>query len=438
MRMKIFVILLIFFFIGNASPAQSVYLFKYASRTATSETTYTAFFVQHDDGTGIMRVKYQSPVNGKEILLEMNVQEEYPILKEGETETGKLFYRSAVPKIINGNNAAGYKPPLVWFKKNPANQEYEPWGVTGGDVTDTIINPFSSVSLLENDGLKKDLVLEYFTKQDIFYKNLFETRTRDLSAAEKNTKIILLVVANINEPEIGPSCLQDMNRTAETFTKIAEFLKIKLEYKTVSGKDYNKKNVEKEIANLNPLPNDIVIFYYTGHGFRKPKDNRRFPYIDLRSKQDNTYMVNSLNIEDIYNSIKRKGARLNLVISDCCNTEVSASNSIGAPIPRKKGLLMSYNLENCRALFLNPKPMSILATAADAGQKASSNNNFGGFFSFFFKASLENHLSFFKRNVSWNGLLEDAKKQTVKKAEHTYCDKPYIPENICEQYPVWK
>jgi hypothetical protein len=280
--------------------------------------------------------------------------------------------------------------------------------------------------------------LEYFTTGDTFYKNLFETRTRDLSTVEKNTKIILLVVANINEPTIGPSCLKDRDRTIETFTKLADFLKIKLEYKAISGKEYNKQNVEKEIKNLSPRPNDIVVFYYSGHGFRKPKDNRRFPYIDLRPKPDNTYMVNSLNMEDIYDSIKKKGARLNLVLSDCCNTEVTASNGIGDPVPRKKGLLMNYNLENCRALFFNPKQISILATAADAGQKATSNNEFGGFFSFYFKASLENQLSFFKKNVTWQGLLEEAKKQTIRKAEHTYCARPIAPENICEQYPVWK
>lgn len=438
MRKNIYLSLLIIFITGNAVNSQSVYLFKYSLLKGTQATSYTAFFVQHDDGTGIIRIKYASPVNGKDILLEMNVQEEYPILKEGEMEAGKLYYRSSDHKIITGNNAGSFESPLIWFKKNPGNEEFEPWGVSGRDVTDTTIIPFSSVSLLHNTSFKKELVLEYFTKQDTFYKNLFETRTRDLSPVEKNTKIILLVVANINEPEIGPSCLQDMNRAVETFTKIADFMKIKLEYKTVSGKDYNKKNVEKEISNISPAANDIVVFYYTGHGFRKPKDNRRFPYLDLRSKQDNTYMTNSLNIEDIYNSIKKKGARLNLVISDCCNTEVTASNAIGTPVPRKKGLLMSYNLENCRALFLNPKPMSILATAADVGQKASSNNKFGGFFSFFFKASMENQLSFFKTKVSWSSLLEDAKKQTIKKAEHTYCDKPYIPENICEQYPVWK
>ena len=430
-------VLICFFAIAITGSSQSVYLLQYNLQKETGKTGYTAFFVRNDDGTGLLRVKYISPVNREAVLLEMNVQEEYTDMKEGIAISDKLLYRLADPKFITGSDK-DFQPPFLWFKRNAVNTEYEPWGVTTTLADTTSINTFSSVTFLENNALKKDLVLEYFTTGDTFYKNLFETRTRDLSPVEKNTKLILLVVANINDTAIGPSCKKDMERTVETFTKLTDFLKIKLDYKTISGKDYNKENVEKEINNLSPKPNDIVVFYYSGHGFRKPKDNRRFPYIDLRPKPDGTYMVNSLNMEDIYESIKKKGARLNLVMSDCCNTEVTASNAIGAPVARKKGLLMTYNLENCRALFFNPKPVSILATAADAGQKASSNNEFGGFFSFYFKSSMENQLSFFKKNVSWESLLQDAKKQTIRKAEHTYCDKPYIPENICEQYPVWK
>ena len=431
MREKIFLILIIFFAFTITGSSQAIYQFKY--NLQKDPTAYTAFFVRNDDGTGIIRVKYSSP---QAVLIEMDVQEEYTDMKEGQTTSDTLLYRLTNPKFISGSDK-NFQPPFLWFKRNAANNEYEPWGVTA-TLADNGINPFSSVTFLANDSLKKDLVLEYFTTQDLFYKNLFETRTRDLSPVEKNTKLILLVVANINDTAIGPSCKKDMERTVETFTRLTDFMKIKLDYKTISGKDYNKENVEKELKNLSPGPNDIVVFYYSGHGFRKPKDNRRFPYIDLRPKPDGTYMVNSLNMEDIYESIKKKGARLNLVMSDCCNTEVTASNAIGTPVARKKGLLMTYNLENCRTLFLNPKPVSILATAADAGQKASSNNEFGGFFSFFFKASMENQLSFFKKNVSWESLLQDAKKQTIRKAEHTYCEKPYIPENICEQYPVWK
>jgi hypothetical protein len=82
--------------------------------------------------------------------------------------------------------------------------------------------------------------------------------------------------------------------------------------------------------------------------------------------------------------------------------------------------------------------MSVLATAASSGQKASSNNDFGGFFSYYFKAAMENYSSKLKNNVTWDLVLQDTKAQTIRKANHTYCDKPYIPANICQQYPDYK
>ena len=53
---------------------------------------------------------------------------------------------------------------------------------------------------------------------------------------------------------------------------------------SISGKTYGKKNAEAAIKKLNPGPNDIVVFYYSGHGFRKAGPNPRFPLIDLRAK----------------------------------------------------------------------------------------------------------------------------------------------------------
>lgn len=90
--------------------------------------------------------------------------------------------------------------------------------------------------------------------------------------------------------------------------------------RVIAGTKYNKKNVELAIKNLKPVPDkDIVVFYYTGHGFRKPTERKKisqFPFLDLRSKTDSNYMAQSrLNIEkDIFNKIVSKGARFNLVL----------------------------------------------------------------------------------------------------------------------------
>jgi len=461
MRIKFFLCTLFLLLFNLTAFTQSVYHVQYKTNPAAEPGTYNALFVRYDDGTGLIRLKY-IPDHGKDsMLVQMSVQEQYEDMKEDNLPDNMLFYKLLNPEFIYGTVNSDFKPSLICFRLDSVSEMYEPlgiisaaefndsnkkiFGIAGQEgLNGTMQNnekriiPFISVNFIDNKDLTKNLVLQYFTAKDDFYKNLFGPGTRGLTIEERNTRMILLAVANIKDSLIGNACLMDMNRMVESFREIAFFLGIKFEYITVSGNSYNKKMVEDAIKSITPNSNDIVVFYYSGHGFRKPKDKRPFPYIDLRPVPDNSYMVNSLNMEDIFTSIKKKGARFNLVLSDCCNTEVSATNAVSPPIPQKRGPGITWSTENCRALFLNPRPMSILATAADAGQRATSNNKFGGFFSYFFKEAVENNFSYFKTNVNWTQLLTDVKKQTAFKADHTYCDRPFIPANICVQYPNYK
>ena len=249
----------------------------------------------------------------------------------------------------------------------------------------------------------------------------------------------MIIVSNTNDPHIGKSCAFDIQRVLLTFDSIRKFIGISMMTTVISGKTYNKANVEKLIKDLKPDPDDIVVFYYTGHGFRKTDDERPFPYIDLRPKDDKTYLVNSLNILDVFNSIKNKpkSARLNLVISDCCNT-VPGKSKINAKAIGGFRDIRDWSLDNCRQLFLNPAPMSVLVTASDVGQFSACDSTTGSLFTIFFKAALENNITNFKKNVSWDKVTAEAKTATSIKARHTYCDRPFIPANICAQDPIPK
>jgi hypothetical protein len=150
-------------------------------------------------------------------------------------------------------------------------------------------------------------------------------------------------------------------------------------------------------------------------------------------------MVNSLNIQDIFNTIrtKPKAARLNLVISDCCNT-IPGKNKPNAKSISGFRDIKDWSQDNCRQLFLNPSPISLLITAADIGQTAAADTTAGSLFTIFFKAALENNITNFKKNVSWDQVLAEAKNGTSIKSKHTYCARPFIPENICPQDPIPK
>ncbi|MBK6379587.1 MAG: hypothetical protein IPF72_07560 [Chitinophagaceae bacterium] len=182
--------------------------------------------------------------------------------------------------------------------------------------------------------------------------------------------------------------------------------------------------------------NDIVIFYFNGHGFRKPTDGRPGPYIDLKDERNFRIMEASASMEDIYATIRAKRARLSLVLSECCNALITDTNPLAEPPAVKKSFGINWSTENCRNLFLNKTPMSILGAAASPSMLAASNNNFGGFFSYFFRTSLETHFSFAKTAVNWDQVFKQTAEQTKYKADRTYCDN--VTKKKCNQLPYYR
>ncbi len=84
------------------------------------------------------------------------------------------------------------------------------------------------------------------------------------------------------------------------------------------GLNCTKSNVMKAIDELQVVPEDIVIFYYSGHGGRALNDDDPFPQMCLTEGPSN-YIPATL----VRNMILRKKPRLTVVLTGCCNSEGS-------------------------------------------------------------------------------------------------------------------
>ncbi len=419
--------------------SQTIYHLEYNFPGTADTNRYESLLVRYNDGSGFVRSIHQPGNTSDSMLVEMKLQEQYLSNSNGDIDTSRLVYTLAPPSLIRGTISNNFTIPVFVYSHNMATGFFDPTVVSSSAVNSAASKGILiKADYISSNDLAKGFVSRFFKQDESFYKNLFGLRSRGLSETEKNTNIYLLTVANTNDSAIGGSCYKDMTRMVSVFKDIAEYLGIKIYPTSIWGKLYNKKNIQDAINDIKPGPNDIVVFYYSGHGFRKAKDKRRYPFLDFRAKPADDYKVFSMNLEDIYAMITKKGARFNLILSDCCNTDPEATNSTGMGIPEPRGSGLDWNEDNLKRLFLSQEKLSVLATAADVGQRASSNNGFGGFFSYFFKASMEDHFSSFKTDVTWDDVIQEAAKQTRFKAEHTYCDKPYIPANICKQYPFYK
>ena len=448
MKNFVFLIICIFLCSINICHALSIYHLEYNQLLNGKTVASDALFLQHDNGMGFLKVKYVDPLSGDRVLLDLELDEVYIRNGKGGIDTSKMYVGTKNVKVIFGKASGEKQLPLFLFTLNKTSHELTPTALALRDKAGKIIineNANLKTEFLTFKQFSKVGISNYFQEGDAFLKKLIKTKLKDFTPEELKTVIHLVIVADTLEEHIGKSCAMDVNRVLGSYQKIVDYIGGEMKVRMVAGNNYSKRNVISELKLLFPKKNDIVVFYYTGHGYRKETDKRRYPYLDLRSKGHDDYLTETLNMEDIYTFIRKKGARLNFVMSDCCNSYVGESNATAAQPMKKQSIPIELDSDNLRMLFLKAK-ISILATAADSTQRATSNNIFGGFFSYFFNASLEASCSntktaYASANSSpgwWNSVLDEARTQTEKQAQNTYCSQPYIEENICKQRPCYK
>jgi len=393
---------------------------------------YKALFIDNNDGTGKVRLKFTTPTSADSVLADFDVKEEIIENNASCINGDRIYYKLQNPKFVASNNPVVNLPGYVCFKKETVSGLYEPAGVTNSTADcNTDLIKFSKVSSINQEALTKEFVLTYFKVNEPFYRSLFVTNnSKALTTTEANTKLFLLFVCNVTDPEIGVADRKGMNEAINLFRKVKEFLGINaFIYDTVTGNDFNKQTVMNKINTfLKPGPNDIVVFYYAGHGFRMQKDGWPGPYIDLRDvvkDKFKKYQENSLSTEYILKQIESKGARLNLIISESCNDTITKTNPMVKEPPlagKKGGFGINWSTQNARNLFLNTMRQTILIAAASPGYLAISNADFGGYFSTFFRNNLEINLGYSKTDVTWEKIIEETKKQTENKSSRTWCN----------------
>ncbi len=411
--------------------------YRFTDLADTAE--YHVFLVREDDGTGFYRVRFTEPDTHEDMVVELEMEEKYFTDKNGYTDTTKLYFKGSNPHIIQGDKTYKYYPERFWFLQDRNTGLFEPWAVTSPDESGTANASFTEKPLLlEQEDLTEDFVGAFFFEDDAFYKNLFTIKPRSLTAQQRKDVLHLVIVANTDDDLIGNTCVLDKDRNLKMFKDLAEFMGIGFDSKVIFGADFNKQNVANAVANLQPSPNDLVVFYYSGHGFNDPKANRNYPNMALSNKSYEDAMASSMNIEDVYDLIKRKGARFNLVLSDCCNNRPDDRAILSCDVPRTRATTLGWNLENCKALFMNPAPMSILATAAQRGEQSTGNTSYGGFYTSQFRSNLISYFKPLHIYPTWPMLLQEAGNSTIEQAENSRCSQRGEGLKTYKQHPVFR
>ncbi|MBP5706010.1 MAG: caspase family protein [Spirochaetales bacterium] len=257
-----------------------------------------------------------------------------------------------------------------------------------------------------------DIILEAC---NLVKKQNEETETVVTNNNNNNNAVTMhfIMAAATLDKTIGKSVKTDLNLAEPEFKRFAEQLKINYNEYIISDKNFNRDNILKAIKSIKPSPNDIIVFLYSGHGFRFDDDTDEYPNMFLTYKKDlnkNDY----LGVSEVYNMLTAKKARMTIVLSDCCNSYYGATRrEVDSSALTTRGLA-NYNLSKLEKLFIKSSG-TIKITAAKAGQYALCDAK-GGFLLTSFLNNIHSMVSAVStQEPSWQTITDNAREYVKRK-----------------------
>lgn len=215
---------------------------------------------------------------------------------------------------------------------------------------------------------------------------------------------------------IGPSVTVDFERMGIEMTSIASFIgyKLKKYYYYDTPARFSKRSLLNVLSNLSCLENDIVFFYYSGHGLRAENESSNYPEMILHVPYVGATPNDLYPLHKVYQTIKSKNPRLTIVFGDLCN---STARGYYSEYGSSRGAT-TKSIEACdiyKNLFLNVKG-GIIAASSKPGHTSGcytykDGTEGGGTFT----ASFLDCLGYFVsqgKDLNWSNLLENARELT--------------------------
>ena len=199
---------------------------------------------------------------------------------------------------------------------------------------------------------------------------------------------------------------------------------------TYTGMNFTTAKCNQVIKRLSCGKDDIIVFYYLGHAGRAEvgKDeaamyNAKYPWPDLQFEDGSTRDLNRISLNDIHNSLKRKGARLTITMGMCCNNPKSqykrhgkSSQSVRYKIVSKK-----FAKKVAQSLFLKHKG-SLMVASAKPGEESQGANSYNGLDVDCFTSAICETMDKFANNdtgdnVTWAGFMNEVSSKCTALAK---------------------
>ncbi len=241
-----------------------------------------------------------------------------------------------------------------------------------------------------------------------------------VSSSERPTNTLptlhLICAMDTKDRLLGLGARHALQAIQEQFSAAAKTTGLQIHPIEVSNEQFTREELKKNLDKLQVGPQDVIVFYYFGHGFRYSDNNSRFPICFVGKNGVDHPRDAALPLTDIYQQLTTKGARLTLVFAECCNNEIGVPAPVDSYIASTPMSVNFASKDRYKELFLKQSG-SILLASSDEDQ-ASWATSTGGYFLDSFLDAFQYHVS--NQNQmppSWDTLLKDTQGRVKKLAK---------------------
>ena len=250
----------------------------------------------------------------------------------------------------------------------------------------------------------------------IFWFCSFLAATSILEASDLH----VILVTDLKAHRIEAGMKKDLERMQKTTKSIAKFTELNLKEKTFTGKKTDPVSLFSHLRNLKVGSDDVVLFYFSGHGFRTDENpENKWPILAFEKAEV------GIQFEEIATFLQGKQARLTLIFADCCNHAINSKKHV-KPEGRVllKGALNEFK-KGYSKLFLESRG-SLVAASAKPGEFSYTNNVEGSLYTIALIKTLKETVKLPFENIKWSTIIEESKSKLTK----------VTMENNIEQHPI--
>lgn len=375
--------------LGVSAAAQELYKIQFYDSRSNVYDGLLAWYGPSQ--ASLMRIRYVDPLSRGILLVEQQI----------------TFVPGADSFVLRGFNAR-------FLTSTPAGYSYSPDSFY---FTRCINGVFPCITAVDEANRQVAPVSEFrpvLPAEAVAFLRAFGFSNENANdAPTRAVTLHLIVVADTDASDIGRGDEIDAAGLTSEFRTAAGQIGVTFRPTVIRGDAFSKSAVLNTLNNLSPGPNDIVVFAYTGHGFRLSGDADPYPRLSLsRNRQDPG--ANSISASEVYRTLKGKGARLNITIVDACNSNLGEDKLKYAGGPSQKFSAFGISGRATAALFLNVRA-NIIVAAASKGERAGTDAEKGAYFIRSFLDAFRSETSMVNGSTpSWQAVISNARDSAYR------------------------